>query len=83
MSTRRELVAARDEATQLVRVIVGIGSDLDLGVTLRRIVSAAVELSGARYGVLEIRESDSRTPAFVCEDSTETLTRMCSGGSRW
>ncbi|TRW81190.1 SpoIIE family protein phosphatase [Mycolicibacterium sp. 018/SC-01/001] len=66
MSTRRELVAARDDATQLVRVIVGIGSDLDLGVTLRRIVTAAVELSGARYGVLGIRGSDGTTPTFVC-----------------
>ncbi|MCG7592614.1 SpoIIE family protein phosphatase [Mycobacterium sp. PSTR-4-N] len=66
MSTRRELVAARDDATQLVRVIVGIGSDLNLGVTLRRIVDAALELSGARYGVLGIRDGDGSTPTFVC-----------------
>ncbi|TDL09937.1 GAF domain-containing protein [Mycolicibacterium obuense] len=72
MSTRRELVAARDDATQLVRVIVGIGSDLDLGVTLRRIVSAAVELGGARYGVFAIRQSDSRTPTFVCAGIDES-----------
>ncbi|MEW5808767.1 MAG: SpoIIE family protein phosphatase [Actinomycetota bacterium] len=67
MSTRRELVAARDDAAQLVRVIVGIGSDLDLAVTLRRIVSAAVELSGARYGVLGVGGTDGAGTTFVCE----------------
>ncbi len=53
-----ELVAARDRMEQLVRLIVEIGSDLDLDVTLRRIVSAAMELTGAKYGALGIRAAD-------------------------
>lgn len=54
-SREAELLAARDDAARLVRVIVGIGSDLDLSVTLRRIVSAAMELSAARSGALGSR----------------------------
>jgi len=53
-----ELVAARDQMEQLVRAIVEIGSDLDLDVTLKRTVAAAIELAGARYGVLGLRASD-------------------------
>jgi hypothetical protein len=53
-----ELVAARDQMERLVRAIVEIGSDLDLDVTIHRIVNAAIELAGARYGALGIRGSD-------------------------
>ncbi|QNI07643.1 SpoIIE family protein phosphatase [Mycobacterium kubicae] len=60
-----ELVAARDQMEDLVRVIVEIGSDLDLDVTLHRIVSAAMELTGARYGALGIRASDGSLVSFV------------------
>jgi hypothetical protein len=42
-----EPVAARDQMEQLVRVIVEIGSDLDLDVTLHRVVNAAMELTRA------------------------------------
>ncbi|MFG1934004.1 SpoIIE family protein phosphatase [Mycobacterium sp. NPDC048908] len=53
-----DLVTARDQLEQLVRAIVEIGSDLDLDVTLKRVVNAAIDLAGARYGVLRIRASD-------------------------
>jgi len=53
-----ELVAARDQMEKLVRVIIEIGSDLDLDVTLHRIVNAAMELTGARYGAFGIPASD-------------------------
>lgn len=66
-----ELVAARDDAAHLVRVIVGIGSDLDLHVTLRRIVSAAMELSAARYGALGVRDAHGVLSSFVCEGIDE------------
>src|ERR1700758_604511 len=49
----------------LVRVIVEINSDLDLDVTLHRIVSAAMELTGAPYGALGIRASDGTLVSFV------------------
>src|SRR5579884_159927 len=60
-----ELGVARDQMEHLVRVIVEISSDLDLGATLRRIVDAAMELTGARYGVLGIRGSDGTMVSFV------------------
>ncbi|MDT5013711.1 MAG: hypothetical protein QOH57_5328 [Mycobacterium sp.] len=59
------LVAARDQMEQLVALIVEIGSDLDLTVTLHRIVDAAMELTGARYAALGIRASDSSLNSFV------------------
>jgi serine phosphatase RsbU (regulator of sigma subunit)/GAF domain-containing protein/anti-sigma regulatory factor (Ser/Thr protein kinase) len=60
-----ELVAARDQLEKLVRVIVGIGSDLDLDVTLHRIVNAAMELTDARFAALGIRSSDGTLDSFV------------------
>lgn len=60
-----DLVAARDQMAQLVRVIVEIGSDLDVDVTLHRIVSGAMELTGARYGALGIRASDGSLGTFI------------------
>jgi serine phosphatase RsbU (regulator of sigma subunit)/anti-sigma regulatory factor (Ser/Thr protein kinase)/transcriptional regulator with GAF, ATPase, and Fis domain len=60
-----KLVAARDQMQNLVRVIVDIGSDLDLDVTLHRIVNAAMELTGARYGALGIRGPDGTQASFV------------------
>jgi serine phosphatase RsbU (regulator of sigma subunit)/anti-sigma regulatory factor (Ser/Thr protein kinase) len=60
-----ELVAARDQMEQLIRAIVAIGSDLDLDVTLQRLVNAAKELSGARYGALGVRAADGTMGSFV------------------
>jgi len=60
-----ELIAARDQMERLVRVIVEIGSDLELDVTLHRIVSAAMELTDARYGALGIRAADGSLASFV------------------
>ncbi|MGN6337387.1 GAF domain-containing protein, partial [Mycobacterium sp.] len=60
-----ELVAARDQMEQLVRVIVEIGSDLDLDVTLHRVLNAAMELTGARYAALGIRAFDGALVSFV------------------
>ena len=72
-----ELVTARDLMEKLVQVIVGIGSDLDLDVTLRRVVNAAMELTGARYGALGIRASDgtlvSSVHAGIDEDTARRL----------
>ncbi len=60
-----ELVAARDQMEQLVQVIVEIGSDLDLDVTLHRVLEAAMELTGARYAALGIRAFDGALVSFV------------------
>ncbi len=60
-----ELRAARDQMEQLVQVIVEIGSNLDLDVTLHRIVNAAMELTGARYGALGVRGADGTLVSFI------------------
>jgi serine phosphatase RsbU (regulator of sigma subunit)/anti-sigma regulatory factor (Ser/Thr protein kinase) len=60
-----ELVAARDQMEKLVQVIVEIGSDLELDVTLHRVVDAAMELTDARYGALGIGASDGTLVSFV------------------
>lgn len=62
-----ELLAARDQMEQLLRVIVEIGSDLDLDATLRRIVHAARDLTSAPYGALAIRDPGGTLISFVHE----------------
>ncbi len=63
-----ELLAARDQMEQLLRVIVDIGSNLEnLDVTLRGIVKAAMELAGARYGALGIYRADGNVVSFIQE----------------
>ena len=60
-----ELRAARDQMEQLVQVIIEIGADLDLDVTLHRIVNAAMKLTGARYGALGIRGPEGTPVSFI------------------
>jgi signal transduction histidine kinase len=63
-----ELLAARDQMEQLLRVIVDIGSNLEnLDVTLHGIVKAAMELAGARYGALGIYGSDGNLLSVIPE----------------
>ncbi|MGO9506202.1 MAG: GAF domain-containing protein, partial [Mycobacterium sp.] len=56
---------SRDQMEQLVRVIVEIGSDLNVDVTVHRVVKAAMELTDAPYGALGIRASDGTLVSFV------------------
>lgn len=60
-----ELLAARDQMERLLRVIVGLAADLDLDATLHRIVTAAIELTGARYGALGVVGPDGRLVSFL------------------
>jgi two-component system, NarL family, sensor histidine kinase DevS len=60
-----ELLTARDQMEQLLRVIVEIGADLDLDSTLRRIVSAARKLTSAPYGAVAVRNPEGALIAFV------------------
>ena len=62
-----ELLAARDQMEQLLRLIVEIGSDLDLDATLRRIVLAARKLTSAPYGAVAVRDPDGALLSFVHE----------------
>ncbi|MGH3645198.1 MAG: GAF domain-containing protein, partial [Mycobacterium sp.] len=60
-----ELLGARDQMEHLLRAIVGLAADLDLDATLRRIVSAAMELTSARYGALGVRGPDGKLISFL------------------
>jgi serine phosphatase RsbU (regulator of sigma subunit)/anti-sigma regulatory factor (Ser/Thr protein kinase) len=71
-----ELVAVRDQMEQLVRVIVEISSDLDLKVTLDRIVNGALTLTGARYAALGIRAADGSLVSFVDAGMPDDATRL-------
>jgi signal transduction histidine kinase len=60
-----ELLAARDQMEQLLRVIVEISADLDLNATLRRIILAARELTAAPYGAVAVRDSEGDLISFI------------------
>ncbi|MDR3665105.1 MAG: GAF domain-containing protein [Mycobacterium sp.] len=60
-----ELPGARDQMGRLLRVIVGLASDLDMDGTLHRIVTAAMELTGARYGALGVLGPDGTLISFL------------------
>ncbi|WP_329458039.1 GAF domain-containing sensor histidine kinase [Streptomyces sp. NBC_01497] len=51
--------AYSDRLPVLLESVLGIGTDLELGVTLQHIVDAAVELVGARYGELGVVQPES------------------------
>ncbi len=59
------VLAARDQMEQLLRAIVKIGSDLDLDETLQHVVTAALELTGCRYGALATCDPDGNLTSFV------------------
>lgn len=60
-----ELLSARDQMEKLLRVIVGLASDLNLDATLHRIVTAAIELTGAGYGALGVLGADGTLVSFL------------------
>jgi signal transduction histidine kinase len=60
-----ELLSARDQMEQLLRVFVEIGTGLDLDTTLDRIISAARTVTSAHYGALAIRDPEGGLISFV------------------
>jgi signal transduction histidine kinase len=68
-----ELLVARDQMERLLRVIVEIGSDLDLDATLRRIVHAAKDLTRAPYGALAVRDPGGTLISFI-HDGIDSAT---------
>ena len=70
-----ELLAARDQMEQLLRVFVEIGTDLDLDATLHRIIVAARQLTSARYGALALRDPEGNLLRFVHEGMADDTIR--------
>lgn len=60
-----DVSAARDRMERLLRLTVEIGSDLDIEVMSQRVVTAAMDLTGARYGALGVSGADGRLVSFV------------------
>jgi signal transduction histidine kinase len=72
-----ELLAARDQMEQLLRVFIQIGADLDLDATLHRITAAARELTNAPYGALAVRDAEGNLVSFVHEGmDADTVQRI-------
>ncbi|TDO58768.1 histidine kinase [Kribbella sp. VKM Ac-2571] len=55
-----EIMEYQERLRALLDAVVGIGADLDLNSTLDRIVTAACELAGSRYGALGVVGPDGR-----------------------
>nr|WP_237568900.1 GAF domain-containing sensor histidine kinase [Mycolicibacterium lacusdiani] len=70
-----ELQGARVQTEKLLHVIMGISSDLDLDATLDRIAKAAIELTGARYGALGVRDSGGALSSFLHQGIDPELVR--------
>jgi signal transduction histidine kinase len=60
-----EVMASRERLRSLLDAVVGIGSDLELRSTLERIVVAACQLAGARYGALGVVGGDRKLVEFI------------------
>jgi signal transduction histidine kinase len=71
-----ELLAAREQMEQLLQIIIDIGSDLDLDVTLHRIVKAAMELTGARYGAFGIYGAAGNLGSFIQQGVDADTARL-------
>ena len=67
-----ELIEVRDRLDLLVESILMVAAELDLDETLRRIVRAAVELTGARYGALGLRGEGNELADLVYEGIDES-----------
>ncbi|MFE7529964.1 PP2C family protein-serine/threonine phosphatase [Kitasatospora sp. NPDC057542] len=62
----RELARARVRMSSLLQAVLAISRDLELPVVLRRIVTTAMDLVGARYGALGILDEDgTRLADFI------------------
>jgi len=65
------------EARRLLDVILPVASDLSLPVVLERIVAAACELVGARYGALGVLAEDNTLAEFITVGiDAETIARI-------
>ena len=65
-----EVMSSRERLAALLQAVVDIGGDLDLSSTLRRIVAAACQLAGARYGALGVIGPDRRLIEFITDGLT-------------
>lgn len=73
-----QIVRGRDRLDGLVEAMLVVTSGLELDVTLKTIVSTAIELVDARYGALGVRGHDHELVEFIYE-GIDTETRELIG----
>ncbi|WP_298181727.1 GAF domain-containing protein [Saccharomonospora sp.] len=71
-----EIVRMRDRLEGLLESVLAVVSGLELDSTLQRIVRAATELVGARYGALGVLDEKGSLVEFVYAGDDETRTKM-------
>jgi signal transduction histidine kinase len=71
-----EMLVSRDQMEQLLGVVVEISADLELETTLRRIITAAMKLTGARYGAVGVRAPDGTLASFLYEGIDDEKRRQ-------
>jgi len=74
-----EVVTSRERLRALLDAVVAIGSDLELAPTLQRIVEAACDLVGARYGAIGVLGADRRHLAEFITHGIDADTHAAIG----
>jgi two-component system, NarL family, sensor histidine kinase DevS len=60
-----EIVQIRDRLDRLIEAMLMVAAGLDIDETLRRIVHASVELTGAQYGAIGVRGAGNELADLV------------------
>lgn len=63
-------------AAELLQAALGLASDLDLPTVLQRFVAASADLTGARYGAINVLDARGRSTTFVHTGMDERLAAM-------
>jgi signal transduction histidine kinase len=72
-------VAGPRSLRQLLEAVIGLGADLDLSATLRRIIEAATALADARYGALGVLDPSGTELAEFLTVGVDDATRAAIG----
>ena len=76
---RGEAHHGRDEslaAAELLQAALGLASDLDLPTVLHRFVTASADLTGARFGAINVLDARGRSTTFVHTGVDERLAAL-------
>lgn len=76
MSNAHQVLATQSRLQSLLRASRVIADELDLPVVLRRIVEAAVELVGARYGAIGVIAPDGGLEQFIHVGMPDDLVKV-------
>lgn len=67
-------------AAELLQASINLASDLDLPTVLQRFVSASSELTGARYGAINVLDAQGRSTTFVHTGVPQHLAALLGHG---